>query len=95
MAYENARSEAVAVNNASTRVSEPKARSILYLFNSSTAGQTVTVVLAPKPAEALGGIVLLPNTGYMESRSEGFEVYAGAINAISSAAAGQLSIMER
>lgn len=95
MPYEDARSETVPVGNSSTLISSPKPRKLLYFFNSSTGGQVLTIVLAPQPAVAGAGVVLQPNTGYMESESEGFKVYGGTINAIASAAGGQLSVMER
>jgi hypothetical protein len=70
-------------------------RVVFALANTSTGGQTITVCPGHPAAVANKGIVLAPGDKWVESTGEGFECFQGPVQAIASAAAGQISIFER
>lgn len=70
------------------------ARSVLYITNSSTLNQVITLGVG-QDAVASYGIVLYPGASYIESPSEGFRPTNARITAVASAAAGQVSVYER
>lgn len=72
-------------------------RKVLYVRNSGTAGELVTVHFGKDSAAVLNtGITLKNGESYVESNSEGFECWQGQVSAISDAAGGvSVSLMER
>ncbi len=94
--YQSSRNETVAVGTTSVVVfSSQKKRTEFTAYNSSTGGQTITLNFGSKAAVALAGIVLSAGQAFASSNSENFLCFQGVITAISSAAAGQLSVLER
>ncbi len=95
---ERVRNEIVAVDTSSVEVcierDEETKRRVLVLKNTSTGTQVITVSLGVV-AVANTGIVLNVGEILTDSVSEGYIPFQGKISAISSAAAGQLSVMER
>lgn len=91
------RNEKITVGTSSTLVSEANPnRKLIYIKNTSTGGQTITVCFSDaKPATLNEGIVLSPGQDIIDSDSMGYECYKGTITAISDASGGQLSIYER
>jgi hypothetical protein len=73
---------------------EETPRKLMYLKNTSTGIQKITVSMG-KVAIANEGIVLDVGEIVIDSESEAYVPYQGKISAISSAAGGQLSIFER
>lgn len=69
-------------------------RKLIYLRNISTGGQTITISYG-REAVANAGFVLSPLDTISESIDPAFRPYNDRITAISSAAAGTLSIVER
>jgi len=69
-------------------------RILFSLINISTGGQTISVAFGEE-AVAGQGIVLAPGGSYTESRDPSFNPTNEQINAVSSAAGGTLSTMER
>jgi len=92
---EATRNEIVAVGTTSTQISFKKNRKVIYIRNSSTAGQTITVNMGPNTAVANTGIILDVGEFIVDSDIAGYQCYKDTITAISSAAGGQLSIFER
>lgn len=95
--YNPARNDVVTIAASSTMVSQRKDRKMYYIQNVSTAGQVITVTLSGgQAAVANYGIVLNPGDCISDSDS-GFlyMCFDGDILAISSAANGSLSIVER
>jgi len=71
-------------------------RKAIYIRNSSTAGQVIT--LSPSdaaPAVSSYGIVLKPGECWVDSTSEGYKCWQGSVNAISDAINGQVSVFEQ
>lgn len=89
----------VSVGTTSTTIiptAENVKRKLYSIRNSSTGAQIITIFPANFiPVVALKGIPLSPGQAYFESNSEGFECWQGQVQAISSAAGGQVSIFER
>lgn len=69
-------------------------RKVISIRNSSTGTQEITVSLGVVAVAGVGQ-VLLPGDTWIDSNSEGYKCYQGTINVISSAAAAQVSIIER
>jgi hypothetical protein len=89
------RNEIVAVGTTSVSVSREKKRKVLYVRNTSTAGQTITLTFSNnQPAVASAGVVLGTNDFIIDSQSENYRPWWGVVSAISSAASGQLSVYE-
>lgn len=71
-------------------------RKSIYIYNSSTGGQIITLLLSNTEAiSALKGIVLGPGMSFTDADSEGYECWEGQIWAISSAADGKISVYIR
>ena len=84
------------VGTTSVKISHPKFRKGYSIRNVSTAGQIISIVLSNNDAAvANSGIVLSVGENFIDSNSEGYECWTGAISAISSAASGSVAIMER
>lgn len=77
-----------------SRLQPIASRVLLILQNVSTGGQKISVSIGQQ-AIADQGIVLSPGGTYEESRSEGFDPTNEDIYAVSSAAGGVLSVVER
>jgi hypothetical protein len=89
------RNELIPVGTSVVTVSREKKRKVIYLRNTSTAGQTITLTFSNnQPAVASAGIVLGTNDFIIDSQSENYRPWWGSITAISSAASGQLSCYE-
>jgi len=93
------RNQTLAVGTASVVVSEQKdnnnsERSSIILINTSTAGQVITLSI-DQEAVAGAGIVLSVGGVWQDSKDGGYKPTQKQIYAISSGAAGQLSIQER
>jgi len=69
-------------------------RKVISIVNTSTAGQVITLAFGTM-AEAGKGVQLAVGGFYQESHDAGFTPTQDLISAISSAAAGQVSIQER
>ena len=84
----------VAVGTTSLTILQDQKRMLYTITNTSTGGQTITLNMG-HIAIANIGIVLSPGQSWVDSNSEGYECYQGPIQAIASAAAGQVSISAR
>lgn len=97
MKSENIRNESVTVGTSPVIVSEAKTaseRSVLFLTNTSTGGQTITV--SAGDVAAVGkGIVLSPGGFYQDSADQGYKPTNDRVTAIASAANGTLAVHER
>jgi len=90
-----ARNDLVTVGTSSIQVFQPTERTVYSVVNSSTGGQIITLNLGFAPAVAGAGISLSPGQAWIDSNGEGYQCFQGVITAISSAAGGKLSIMEK
>lgn len=70
-------------------------RKVLFLRNSSTGGQDITIALSDGAAVANEGIVLSPGQAYTESTSESFQCWDGKVQAIASGVGAVLSVFVR
>jgi len=91
------RNEKITVGTTAVKIADRNLnRLLIYIKNTSSGGQTITVSFSEtKPAVAEEGVVLAEGESITDSNGSGYECYKGAIWAISSAAGGQLSIYER
>jgi hypothetical protein len=79
----------------SVKISQKQERKVIYLRNTSTAAQVISIAFDNiNPAVANSGIVLAPGEYILDSSSEGYTAWNGDISAISSAAGGTLAMME-
>ena len=84
----------VTIGTASVLVAGKSSKKVIYLRNTSTATQIITILFDNiSDAVAGTGIILAPGEYILDSNSEGYKCWNGDIKAISSAAAGQLSTM--
>jgi len=84
------------ISTTSTKVLNEQERKFLYIRNSSSGAQIITVVLNDNlPAESLKGIVLSPGQAFVETDSESFKCWRGQVQAISDVAGATLTISER
>ncbi len=100
MMGDTARNDSVAVGVTAVEILAPtysgRPRSYFYIRNSSTAGQTVTLVFGDYQTITAGvGIVLLPTGIHSEATDPVFECWQGRVWAIADAAAGSVSVVER
>ena len=98
MVYEQeyARNEIIAVGTSNVLISDMKKRKMVYLRNTSSGTQVITIRFDNvEPAVANKGIVLSVGEVCVDASSEGYEAWNGKIQAISSAINGQLTIVER
>lgn len=94
--FEPVRNDTVAVGTASVSVCEVnKKRIVVYLRNTSTGTQVITVNFGDKNAVANQGVVLEVGDYVADSQSENYNCYKGKVFAVASAASAQLSVMER
>lgn len=94
----NNRNEALTIGTDCVRVAEakntPSQRIAIYIINTSTAGQKITI--APGADAVAGrGIVISPGGYYQESADAGFIPTQDRVTAISDAIGGTISIHER
>jgi len=88
--------KAVVVGVDSVEVSNPKFRSSYSVRNVSTSGQVVNIVLSNNDPAVVGvGLQLGVGESFIDSDSEGYKCWSGAIRCIASATAGSVAIMER
>jgi len=98
MAYEQnaAINTSITVGATSITVSPARDRKMVYLRNTSTAAQVITLALDNmNPAVALKGLVLAPGEFFLDSVSEGYKPWNGDIKAIASAAGATLALQEQ
>lgn len=89
------RNEILAVSTSSVIVSPVAKRISIYIRNTSTAGQVITLHEGNGVAVAGAGIVLDPGQTFFDVDGNGYESWKGRITAVASAINGQLSIFER
>ena len=93
------RNEALTIGTTSLSISNPKKRSSIYLYNSSSGGASASVITVTfsdvEAAVANVGYVLNPKNQIIDAVSEGYEVWGGSISAISDTAGASLTIVER
>lgn len=92
---EGTRPDTVDVGTSSVQISQAKPRKVLYIRNSSSGSQNITIVLGNIEAVDKKGIVLSPGQAYTDSSQAGYKCWGGQIQAISSSASGKVSIFER
>lgn len=86
----------VSVGVSSVQVTAAANRQMIYIRNTSTAAQVITLVLSDTDeAVANNGIVLAAGEYFADSNSEGYKCWQGKISAISSAIGGSLTITQR
>lgn len=91
-----ARNEVVTVGATQVLISPKRERKVIYIRNTSTAAQVVTIAFDNVNAVVAGtGIILAPGEYITESTTQGFKCWNGDIKAIASAAGATLSIMEQ
>ena len=91
-----ARNVSLTVGVAEVNISPKRERKSIYIRNTSTAAQVITLAFDNINAVTAGvGIVLAPGEYITESTTEGYECWNGDIKAIASAAGGAVSIMEQ
>jgi len=96
MINEDTRIETVTVGATAIEISEPHPRKVIYIRNTSTAGQVITITFSNSVDAVAGAGFFLSASEYItDSISEGYLPWQGEIRAISSAAGGTLSIFER
>ena len=90
------RNDTVTVADTSGKVLEAQERKFLYIRNSSSAGEKITLVLNNSVAAVSNeGIVLSPGQAFVETDSESFKCWRGEVQAISDVAGATISISER
>lgn len=91
-----ARNDTVTVGATEVVISPKRERKAIYIRNTSTAAQVVTIVFDNLNAVVAGqGIILSPGEYITESTNSGYECWNGDIKAIASAADATLAIMEQ
>lgn len=91
-----ARNESITVGTSEVMISGKRARKTIYMRNTSTTGQVITIVFDDFNAAVAGkGIILAPGEFITESTTQGYECWSGDIKAVSSAAGGVLAVMEQ
>lgn len=96
MAYEQSLNvnKVVTIGTASVLIAGKSAKKVIYLRNTSTAAQVITLAFDNINAAVAGtGIILAPGEYLSDSNSEGYEAWNGDIKAIASAAGATLSVM--
>lgn len=87
------------IGTTAAEVGKQKARKVIYIKNTSTAGQTISLSFSNTEIAVAGsGIVLAPNEYVIDASSGGvnpYEAWDGFITAISSAVGGTIAIFER
>lgn len=91
-----ARNEIVTVGATQVVISPKRERKSIYIRNTSTESQVVTIAFDNLNAVVAGkGIVLSPGEYITESTNSGYECWNGDIKAIASASDATLAIMEQ
>ena len=91
-----ARNEVVTIGTTEVNISPKKNRKAIYVRNTSTAAQVVTIALDNINAAVAGtGIILAPGEYFVESTTEGYKCWNGDIKAIASAAGATIAVMEQ
>jgi len=70
-------------------------RSVLFIVNTSTGGQSITIAPGDVAVAGSGGIVIGPGGFYQDTIDSGYKPTNSRVTAVSSAAAGTISIHER
>lgn len=84
----------VTIGTASVLVAVKSPKKVIYIRNTSTAAQVITIAFDNvSDAVANIGIVLAPGEYITDANSEGYKAWNGDIKAISSAAGGTISVM--
>jgi hypothetical protein len=69
-------------------------RRLIYIRNSSTGGQTITISFGNSVAVALYGVVLAAGESVADQSQEGYQCFQGVVSAVADGANGQVSIYE-
>ena len=96
MAYDQATNvnKVVTIGTTSTLISEISAKKVIYLRNTSTTAQVITIAFDNMNEAIAGkGLIIAPGEYILDSNSEGYEAWNGKIKAIASAAGATLSVM--
>lgn len=94
--FSGSRNVAITVDATSLQVADVNyGRKVLYMRNSSTGGQLISITMGTTAAILNAGITLSTGQNFADSNSEGYTVWTGQVQAISSAAGGILSLFER
>ena len=84
----------ITIGTSSLLVAEKSAKKVIYLRNTSTAAQVITLAFDNMNAAVAGtGLIIAPGEYVLDSNSEGYEAWNGQIKAIASAAGATLSVM--
>jgi len=91
-----ARNQVLTIGTTEVLVSDKKQRKALYLRNTSTVGQIITIAFDNLNAVTAGqGIILSPGEFLTDSNNADYKVWNGEIKAIATAAGATLSVMEQ
>lgn len=89
------RNESVAVGTTAVRVAPPRSRRLLYIYNTSTGGQKITIQFGDEKAVVAGqGFVLVADNYLADGSNAIYKAWQGSVWAISSAAGGTISVVE-
>jgi hypothetical protein len=91
-----ARNVSLTVGVTEVNISPKKERKSIYIRNTSTSAQIITLAFDNINAVTAGvGVVLAPGEYITESTTEGYNAWNGDIKAIANAAGGTVAIMEQ
>ena len=84
----------VTIGTTSVLIAGKSAKKVIYLRNTSTAAQVITIAFDNMNEATAGkGLVISPGEYIQDSNSEGYSAWNGDIKAIASAAGATLSVM--
>ena len=93
---EGTRNTTISVGATAVEVSPMRSRRVLYIKNTSVGGQIISISLSNTETATAGqGIVLDPKDIFIDSNSEEYICWQGAISAIADGAGGTVAIYER
>jgi hypothetical protein len=94
---EYVRNTTVSVGTSSTVIADaqPVQRQDLYIRNSGTGGEIITVHLGFGTAVANEGIVLENGQAFTMTEASGYQCYSGVVTCISDTASTTVTVMER
>jgi len=90
------RNESISIGTTAVEISPKRKREMIYICNTSSAGQVVYVMFSEAEKASAGkGFVLQPTSTLLDCNSEGYLCWQGTITAIASGANGSVSVVER
>jgi hypothetical protein len=92
---ERTRNDAVAVGVTAVEIAPAVDRVALYVRNTSTGAQKITIVCSALKPVVNYGIVLSPGDVFCDSDSAEYKCWRGQVLAIGDLAGGQVSVFER